>query len=311
MVMKGLIFVLMFTGFLVIFYRMRRLRALERFLRQTRENMAENARQRLLTDRRSLLALQKSHSLWSRMEKELRYSGWKRRFPFLTAETWIAGNLAAAAGIFVLAALPWGMGWALAAVLTALSGEVLFLQVCKARENASVNNNLLKLLDFLGSYSITAGELSGILSQVGRYVEEPLKSALNECCYEAQTTGDVSLSLLAMADKIEHPQFKELVRNMEISIRYSADLLSLVSGSRRSVREYLRTRVERRGILQEAVMNMVLLSGMSLLVLLLVDRLIDASVWGIIFSTMPGRLALGIMLVIVLLFLGQLWGNSK
>lgn len=93
-----------------------------------------------------------------------------------------------------------------------------------------------------------------ILGQVSRYVEEPLKGALEECAYEAQTTpGDSSLALLSMAERIEHPKIKELARNLEISIRYMADLTTLVDSSRRSAREYLRMEEERKGMLEEQV----------------------------------------------------------
>ena len=133
------------------------------------------------------------------------------------------------------------------------------------------NENLLKCLNFLGNYSLTAGEITMILGQVSRYVEEPLKGALEECAYEAQTTGDSSLALLSMAERIEHPKIKELARNLEISIRYMADLTTLVDSSRRSAREYLRMEEERKGMLREAGINMALLLGMSVFALLTVD----------------------------------------
>ena len=119
-----------------------------------------------------------------------------------------------------------------------------------------------------------------------------MKSVLDACCYEAQTTGDASMALLTMAEKIEHPKFKELAHNMEVSIRYCADFKVLVDTSRRSVREYLRMGEERKGMLREAIINMVMLLGMSLFALLTVDMLIEQSIWEILLYTIPGRLAL-------------------
>ena len=130
--------------------------------------------------------------------------------------------------------------------------EYLFLSTLRAEELRVTNENLLKCLNFLGNYSLTAGEITMVLGQVSRYVEEPLKGALEECAYEAQTTGDSSLALLSMAERIEHPKIKELARNLEISIRYMADLTTLVDSSRRSAREYLRMEEERKGMLREA-----------------------------------------------------------
>ena len=184
--------------------------------------------------------------------------------------------------------------------------EYLLLCVSKAREARRVNENLIRLLNFLGNYSITAGEVTGIFNQISKYVDEPVKSALNECCYEARTTGDAGMALLVMAEKIEHPKFKELALNLEISIRYCADFTALVEGSRRSVRQYLRLGEERKEILKEAAANMLLLLGMSLFAFMTEDRLIEESVWTILFHTIPGYVALGGTAVILLLFIRQI-----
>ncbi len=299
-------FVCLFAGFLALLYRIRWLEQLSEFLKRTRENLDEASRRRLLENRRRLQEMRTGHSLWTRLEQELCYSGWKLRFPAWNAEWFLAGTLTAGATLFVLL-LPF-LGWTGACAGLALwfFSVYLALQAGKAAAMRSVNDNLLKFLDFLGSYSLTSGEITGVFHQVSRYVDQPMQGVLEECCYEAQTTGDLSLAMLSMSEKIEHPQFKELVRNMEISLRYCADFTALVSSSRRSVREYLRLGEERKGMLREAVINMLLLLGMSAIVFLTVDGLISVSIWDILGYTLPGRLALGALGVILLLFLGQM-----
>lgn len=312
MTVRVSIFVCLFVGFLLLFRRVRWLRLLSGLMKQTIQAMDEAARQRLLHNRQTLLSMQREHTLWLWAERELHYSGLKRRFPKLTAEIWIVGNIAAAVAVF-LALLPiLPRLWMAAAGALALLGiEAAVLAVCRARAMASVDRNLLKFLDFLGNYSITAGEVTGIFNQVSRYVEEPLKSALDECCYEAQVTGDTGLALLSMAEKIEHPQFRELVRNLEISTRYCADFTALVNSSKRSVREYLRTGGERRNMLREAAVNLLLLLGMSVFILVTVDGLIERSIWQILFRTLPGRLALGVLALIFVLFLRQIYRMNR
>lgn len=302
-----IVFCLLFAGFYLLFYRIRWLELLNRAMQRTRWEMNESARRRLLADRRKLLLLQRENTLWYRLERELYYSGWKRRFPFLTVEIWLLLNGIVLAGTFMLVLFVSGK-WLMAggSMLLLVAMEYLLLRICKAAESRAVNENLLKLLNFLGNYSITAGEVTSIFSQISKYVEEPVKSALNECCYEAQTTGDAGMALLVMAEKIHHPKFKELAYNMEVSIRYCADFRALVEGSRRSVREYLRMGEERKGILREALINMLLLLVMSVFALLTVDGLIDQSIWKILFGTIPGHIALLITGVIFFLLLRQL-----
>ena len=239
MVWYGTIFILLSTGFFLFFHRIRWLELVKQILWQTREGVDEAARRRMLSSRRNLLTLQREHSFWYSLEQELHYSGWKRHFLHLNAERWILINIVFSALLFLTTLLlTKRFFWSVVIGIVVLGLEVGGLWVCKIRESRSVNDNLLKFLNFLGNYSITVGEVTAVFNQVSRYVDEPMKSALAECCYEAQTTGDAGQALLSMAEKIEHPKFKELARNMEVSIRYCADFSLLVDGSRRSVREY-------------------------------------------------------------------------
>ncbi|MBO4980981.1 MAG: hypothetical protein J6C84_03695 [Lachnospiraceae bacterium] len=307
---KVMIFLLLFAGFLILFYRIRVLGTLGRVLKRTRDGMQEASRHRILENRRSLRELKREHSLWHYWEQLLWYSGAKRRFPFLDAGWLLVVGLAAEGGAVILGIV---FGDLKAAIPAALLPALLFvlLQAGRVRAGRSVNDNLLKFLDFLGNYSITSGEIAGIFQQISRYMEEPLKGALEECCYEAQTTGDTGLALLSMAEKIEHPKFKEFVRNMEINLRYCADFSVLVAAGRRSVRDYLKAESQRRSMLREGAVNLLLLLAMSVFVLLTVDRLIEVSVWKILWDTLPGRLALAAAIGILLLFLGQLAGAER
>ena len=49
--------------------------------------------------------------------------------------------------------------------------EYLFLSTLRAEELRMTTENLLKCLNFLGNYSLTAGEITMILGQVSRSVE--------------------------------------------------------------------------------------------------------------------------------------------
>jgi len=305
---KSVIFVGLFIGFLLLFQRMKWLEMFRQLLKQTRASMDEATRQRMLHSRKILLNLQQEKSLWMSMERQLQYSGLRRRFPFLTAERWLVGNLVGVAVLIaILQFLLPDWKWSLLIVLFVLGLEGILFAFLKADAMRSVERNLLKFLDFLGNYSVTAGEVTGIFKQVSRYMEEPLKSALDECCFEAQTTGDVEMALLSMAEKIEHPQWKELIRNVEINIRYSADFSALVNSSRRSVREYLKAGGERKNMLREALVNMVLLLIMSVVILLTVDGLVEQSIWQIVFFTLPGRICFGVLVLIFLLFARQIY----
>lgn len=303
---------LLFMGFLLLFGRIRWLEKLWGLLHRTKEGMDRASRLRAVENRHRLMEFQQKNNIWCRIEELLRYSGLRRRLPHCTAEKWIAANVLLVAVVFVTAqVIRCKILTTLLFVVIALVVEAIFLNSLRFLEYRSVNDNILKCLNFLGNYSLTAGEITGVLGQVSKYMAEPLKGVMEECAYEAQMTGNSSTALLAMAEKVEHPKFKELARNLEISIRYMADLTTLVDSSRRSVREYLRTEEERKGMLREAAINMGLLAAMSVFALMTVDRLIDVSVWKIVTDTLPGHLALGTYGMILGLFLRKAYGFRR
>lgn len=304
--LKAVIFGCLLGGFYLLFYQGRILVWISSFLKKTQKGMDQAARQRVLENRKQLMELQENHSLWFRLERLLYYSGIRQRFPALSAESWVAGSLAVT-GILAFTAMVFGgIRAALLTMIAVMAVEAVTLRYLRTRNLRAVNDNLIKLLDFLGNYSITAAEVTGTLDQVSRYMEEPIRTALEECYIEAQVTGDTGIALLSMAEKVEHPKFQELARNMEISIRYCADFTTLVSSSRRSMREHLRIAQERKAMLREAIVNMALLLVMSLAVLLTVGHLINMSFRELVWGTIPGRIGLGALAVIFLLFWAQL-----
>lgn len=300
------VFVLLFSGFYLLFHEIRLLHRLYGLLQRTRADLDMASRQRVLEGRKRLLELRQEHSALFYLEQQLQYSGLKSRFQGLTAEWWIAVNIAVMSAVFLGTLLLAGLLPGVGAVVLLAAAEAAVIRLLRVRNLRRVSGSLMKLLDFLGNYSITASEVTGVFRQVSRYMDEPLRSVLDACSYEAQTTGDAGLALLSMAEKIEHPKFKELARNMEISIRYCADFSAMVKSSRRSLREYLRVSQERRGMLREAAVNMALLLGMSAAVLVTVGHLTDISLWKLMIGTLPGRVGCCILLVIFGLFSGQL-----
>lgn len=273
---KLLILSFLFGGFFLLFRELEALKRIADTLKKTRIGMNAASRQRSLADRQKLLSVQEKHSRWYSIEQQLQYCGVKSRFPGITAEWWLLGNLAAASMIFTAVSLLRGPGLGAAAVLLCGVLESLIFRRLRKLNFRRTETNLTKLLDFLDNYSVASGEITGIFGQISRYMDEPIKSALDSCCYEVATTGDVSMALLAMQEHIEHPKFKELARNIEVSVRYCADFSVLVNSSRRSLREYLKVSQERKGMLREAAVNLGLLAGMSAAVLLIVGTFTES-----------------------------------
>ena len=246
----------------------------------------------------------KKTSLTGKLDEMFLYSGLSVKMPFLTSENWILLQLLFASGVVLITGLlgiPFWIGGFIMALFILL--QYIGVSALMAANYKAVDENLLKFLDFLGNYSITSGEITSILYQISGYLDEPLRSVLEECYFEAQTFGDTNAALLGMVQKIQHPKFGEVIRNIEVTMRYSADFTILVSQSRRSVREHMRMRQERKSLAKEAWINMMILGAMTLVIFMTVENLVDVSMETVLFGTWVGRGCLmGIGLILLLFY---------
>ena len=180
-----------------------------------------------------------------------------------------------------------------------------FIKLLEIRNLRKTGEDLPRLLDLLGSYAASGAVYSNIFGQISIYMNEPLRTVFEECGAEGRLSGDISLALLTMADKIEHPQFKQLIRNMEITSRHSEDIAGLVSDTRRSLRDYLKESSDRKAMLRESAINMVLLLVMSYVVIAISASLSETQVSEVVLGSIPGRITLGVLGAVLMMFFTQ------
>ena len=146
-----MVFGLLWLGFFMTFGGVGKKRALRKVFQKTKSNLDDAVRKRLLSIRENLLRLEKDEGFWFTLERQLRYSGLQRRFPFLSAEVFGLITILAMAGVFLLGAMAFGLLGGLIAAAVLLLAEGMILLLGKAVQMRAVSDNLMKLLDFLGN----------------------------------------------------------------------------------------------------------------------------------------------------------------
>jgi Flp pilus assembly protein TadB len=190
--------------------------------------------------------------------------------------------------------------------LLAAVGYFLIIKIAEmilAKRNfKTIDKSLLEFLNQLGNFSAIQGEITNVLHQTAQYTPPILAEALEGCYIEAQTTGNVSAALMGLVDQFEHEKFKEIVINLEVCSRYTANLKVIVDSLRRNLMDAKRASQERRAIADSAIVEMVILSIMLLIVLAVVDTMIKASIWDVLFHSVVGYVALGVTGICYLIF---------
>lgn len=302
---SAVLFLFVFAGFFTLFYWMRRESFIRTVLHRAYDSIDTAARRRVLSNRRSMRLLERRRDRLYGLEKMLLYSGLLRRFPFLSPELYLVGDVVVSASLYFTLLL-WKVSYLESLLAVAIVHILIYfcVSLMMQKNYNATEESLLKFLDFLGNYSLTGGEVTGVLKQVSLYMNEPIKGVLEECYYEARLSGDTTVALLSAAEKLQHPKFKELLRNIEITGRYVADYSALVSLSRRQVREYVRLRTQRKALAREAWTNMLLLGAMTVVILKSVEVLVGVPLQELLLESLVGKACLlGILIILGMFYL--------
>lgn len=133
----------------------------------------------------------------------------------------------------------------LALIVFALVFIVLegYLFVLRQINYERVSNELVNFLNLLGNYSTANTEVFSVFMQISAHLDNPLSECLLECCAEAQNTETNSIAILQnLCNKIEVPKFREIIKSLEISQRYSGDFVDTVMSNRSSVSNFIKSK---------------------------------------------------------------------
>lgn len=233
-----------------------------------------------------------SSILLKSVDVRLQYSNLKNYIPFLTTEIWLLLILGFCAISYFVCALI--KGWMFGIIGMAVTSILLrSMEAFLIHKNYnSVEEQLVVLLNLLENYSVASDEITDIFFKISKYLKDPLKSALAESYYEAQTSGNTSVTLERLSNKIEHPKFKELIRNIEICSRYNADYKGIVANSRKGIRDFVSYRKKRKIVINAGKTTIFMLVVFSIIIFTAFSYMSDYSIWHVLLNTNLGKLFL-------------------
>lgn len=160
--------------------------------------------------------------------------------------------------------------------------------------------SLMTFINLLENYSSMEDELIAIFSRIQTFLTEPVRSAVEQCCIEAEMTGDKGRAIRNLEKRIEHEKFKELVRNLEICSRYEANYGEVIKDSRSLLREYLAASKERKAILNNARVEIAMIIGCSGIVFWMMNDFTQAGIMTVLLGSMAGNIILAYCILMIL-----------
>lgn len=160
--------------------------------------------------------------------------------------------------------------------------------------------SLMTFINLLENYSNMEDELIAIFSRIQPFLTDPVRSAVEQCCMEAEMTGNKSLAIRNLEKRIEHEKFKELIRNLEICSRYEANYGEVIKDSRSLLREYLASVKERKAIMNNARVEIAMIIVCCGVVFWMMNDFTETGILTLLLGSTVGNIILAYCILMVL-----------
>ena len=233
--------------------------------------------------------------LLNHIDDNLRYSGVLLKHSWVTTELYLAMSTVILTAVFLLVSvIGGGMAYGMACVsVLVLAAELYFNSQRRGRYNR-IEEELLPFLNSIDAYAGATDDLISIFEKSVPVLNGPLKAAVYSAVLQSKQTGNCSEVLRNLENNIEHPFFKKLVRNLEMSSRHSANYKDIITECRFQLDEATSNAKKLEKIYKDGKLDIILviICGMACVVLALMGILDYAvkdffiGMWG----TVPGKI---------------------
>lgn len=299
------LFVLVFASCYTLFSYLRKSNLIENKIRGFYEKTEADVEERLRLEeiRKAESGNTDDENLLLKLDRMINYSNIRKFIPFLNSTTYIFTMV-----IFASIALIIGTKVSGFAVGIFCGGLVFIIYIVILLILADINykrveENVMTFINLVENYSKTNNDLISIMGKVHYYLEEPLKTQVEECYYLGQRTGDVDLALDTLQRSVQHGKFKEIIRNLIICSHYEANYEDVVEDSRDMLLTYLAGKRERAEMARNARIELSILLAACIVVFFMIQSFLGESILALLQSNIIGMIILIYLALIVLLVL--------
>lgn len=175
-----------------------------------------------------------------------------------------------------------------------------------------VEKGLISFANIAENFSKSSDDLVTILDRVSWYVDEPLKSAIRDCVAQAKNTGDTVGAIQQLQLRIEHPQFRQLIRNLEVASRHEANYAEIIEDNRKTLQEYIRFQQEREAIYANGRIELLGVTIASVAALVMVQDMAETSIFDLFTEGIFGTvISIYFMITAIYIIYVMFFSNTK
>lgn len=299
-VLMGFMYLLLLVAISVlvlqIFFQIQYIRSRRSFSDRIRERFARSYHRRAEEEEKKWLeeGEQEDVPFMYKLDRLIEYSRLRERLPWLTADIlMVAFVVICLLGFFI------GYFTGLGAFIGLIIGFAICFVIRSAirltadRNYDEIEMDLLKFLNAVDSASGSRDDLITIFRDVAPSMCRPIRIALENCCLEASTTGDVRKALKHLELAVENSQFVIIVRNLGMAANTSSDYGTVLAECRLGLREHISAREERKVQASNGRVALIQLVVIGVLSFFIMGKIVDVdNIFAYLWGNLPGKIVL-------------------
>lgn len=288
------LFILVFCACYTLFSYLRKYRVIETKIKNFYEKTEADVEERLRLEeiRKSESGNTDDENLLLKLDRTINYSNIKKYIPFLNSTTYIFTMAIFASVALIVGTKLSGLAIGVACAGTVILVYLVVLMLLASLNYKKVENNVMTFINLVENYSKTNNDLISIMGKIHYYLDEPLKTQVEECYYLGQRTGDVDLALDTLQRNVQHSKFKEIIRNLIICSHYEANYEDVVEDSRDMLIVYLAGKRERAEMARNARIELSILLGACAVVFYMIQSFLGDNIIELLQSNIIGMIIL-------------------
>ena len=185
-----------------------------------------------------------------------------------------------------------------------------YLQFLRMHISRQIEEELVLFLNLLSNYSTGNTEIISTFASIAHKFKPDLRDCLLECVAESQGKGGTISALENLGRKIESRKFKEVLKNLEISQRYSGSFHSTAMALRRDALEYVNEKKKLTGIITQNAITLGIIIASVIGTIVMMTGLLEEPLSEMLMSPM-GFGCIAIMVGVVIWVLSELMRINK
>lgn len=235
-----------------------------------------------------------------RLDLMLEYSGLRKHIRFANSEVVISFSCIVGFIIyFVTSYFTNNIYIGIFSMMTVCMVLYIFIYTLSGIYFNRMEKNIMTFLNLIENFSKSEDDIVQIFKKSMLYMSEPFDNLLREFCTDAENLGDTNQAFDNMISKIEHNKCRELLRNLEVCSRYEANYEDIVKDCRSSMIDYLNIKSERKAIISNGRIEVIILLVGAALITLLFAGITD-NMWSLLTTTFIGGVIILYCFVVVI-----------